>query len=173
MKRQWADVDGYYCRVSNLGEVISTVGRKGRLLKPQKTAHGYYNVQVKCRKTNKHKTRLVHRLVLLGFVIEPNHKNLEVRHLDGTRTNNALENLRYGTKEENQADRLRHGTHMIGEHSSVSKLKKADVLLLRDRIKRESINYSVEGRRLGVSYQTVKDAVLGVTHQYHKLEAIQ
>lgn len=172
MEKQWVDVQGYDCRVSDHGDVFSTVTKKGRLLKPQKTNHGYYNVQVRCKQSKKYKSLLVHRLVLLGFVSEPKHKELEVRHLDGSRTNNHLDNLCYGTKAENQRDRLAHGTHMIGEHSPKAKLSKADVLELRDIASKSKINYSAQGRRLGVSYQTIRDAVLGATHRYEKLEAV-
>jgi capsid protein len=61
---------------------------------------------------------------------------------------------------------------MIGEHSPKAKLSKADVLELRDIASKSKINYSAQGRRLGVSYQTIRDAVLGATHRYEKLEAV-
>jgi len=57
---------------------------------------------------------------------------MECCHGDGDRTNNCLENLRWGTKRSNQADRLRHGTHNRGERHKSSKLTKAQVLAIRN-----------------------------------------
>ena len=51
----------------------------------------------------------VHRLVLLAFC-GPSPTGMEARHLDGSRTNNRLANLCWGTRLENAHDRYRHGT---------------------------------------------------------------
>jgi hypothetical protein len=52
--------------------------------------------------------RYVHSLVAEAF-IGPRPIGLEVRHLDGDSTNNAVDNLRYGTHAENMQDRVKHG----------------------------------------------------------------
>jgi hypothetical protein len=52
-----------------------------------------------------------HQLVLLAFVGPRPDWADQIRHLDGDPTNNALSNLRYGTRSENQLDAVRHGTH--------------------------------------------------------------
>jgi hypothetical protein len=53
---------------------------------------------------------LVHRLVLLAFV-GPCPEGMECRHFpDRDVTNNNLDNLQWGTKEENAADKVIHGT---------------------------------------------------------------
>ncbi len=43
---------------------------------------------------------MVHALVALAF-IGPRPDGYDVMHIDGTRTNNAVGNLRYGTRSEN------------------------------------------------------------------------
>lgn len=55
-------------------------------------------------------TKRIHQLVTLTFLGE-RPDGLEVRHLNGHRSDNRLANLAYGTHEENMADQRRHGTH--------------------------------------------------------------
>ncbi|HEY1174793.1 MAG TPA: HNH endonuclease signature motif containing protein [Phytomonospora sp.] len=55
-------------------------------------------------------TRHVHALVARAF-LGPAPEGLEVRHLDGDKAHNGVENLAYGTRSENVLDRVRHGTH--------------------------------------------------------------
>lgn len=52
----------------------------------------------------------VHRLVLEAFVGKAP-KGQQCRHLNGTSTDNRLENLQWGTPSEDNYDRIRHGTH--------------------------------------------------------------
>ena len=75
-------------------------------------------------------TIAAHRLVALTFI--PNPEVLpEVGHNDGSKDNNAVENLRWTTYAGNQADRLRHGTHNRGTRQTNHKLTEADVEALR------------------------------------------
>lgn len=50
----------------------------------------------------------VHRIVARTFLGEPE-PGMDVRHIDGTRDNNAVSNLAWGTRSENMLDRDRHG----------------------------------------------------------------
>lgn len=129
---EWEFIPNYpNYEVSNLGRVRSwsRCSRNGRVLKPDKLRKGYLQVSI----TNKEgvcKKMRVHRLVLLAFVGEcPD--GMEVRHLDGTRDNNNLSNLAYGTRKENHADKIEHGTTNRGEKCLKSKLKEQDVQLVR------------------------------------------
>lgn len=54
-------------------------------------------------------TRRVHQLVAAAF-IGPCPPGLEVRHLDGDRSNNTPANLAYGTHADNIRDQVAHGT---------------------------------------------------------------
>lgn len=61
--------------------------------------------------------RRVHNLMLEAFVGQPQ-PGQEVRHLDGDRTNNRIENLAYGTHAENMADQRAHGTHHFANRTA-------------------------------------------------------
>lgn len=103
--------DGY--EVSDQGRVRSWRGRWGRTsprpLSMFTHSTGYRRVCL-YRTDGTREHVFVHYLVLLAFVGERPTLH-EVRHLDGTRTNNSLENLAYGTRSENTLDAVRHGTH--------------------------------------------------------------
>jgi hypothetical protein len=103
----WAFIPGYegIYKVSTLGNVISYVRNKeGALLKPGKGSHGYYTVSL-----GRHNSKTLHSLVALTFLgVRPD--GMEVLHIDGTRTNNDVLNLRYGTRTDNILDAIKHGT---------------------------------------------------------------
>lgn len=72
------------------------------------------------------KGRLMHRLMLETF-IGPCPEGMECRHLDGSRTNNRLDNLEWGTFTQNQEDKKKHGTHIDGEKHYRAQIKNKDV----------------------------------------------
>ena len=80
-------------------------GGKGRELKQSRHSRGYRVVHIPNQKQ-----ALVHRLVAAAF-LGPCEPGMEVRHADGTRTNNQIDNLCYGTTRDNAQDAMRHGTH--------------------------------------------------------------
>ena len=74
----------------------------------------------------------IHQLVLLAFV-GTCPEGMEVCHNDGSKTNNCLENLRYGTRKENIWDKDRHGTILFGERNPMSKVTQEQVVDMRRR----------------------------------------
>lgn len=77
-------------------------------MEPQIDKKGYPRVQL--RINGKHANRRVHKLVLEAFVGPCPHGH-QCRHFpDPTRTNNALNNLSWGTHEDNMRDRTAHGS---------------------------------------------------------------
>jgi transposase-like protein len=56
----------------------------------------------------------------------------ECRHLDGVRTNDAADNLAWGTPLQNQADRRRHGRAPIGESNPRAVLTDAQIAEIRN-----------------------------------------
>lgn len=95
--------------VSDLGRMRSWKklrGRRGRVLIPQTNPKGYETVRLTCG--GKVVAFAVHRLVMLAFV-GPRPPEMQIRHLDGMKANNALSNLTYGTAAENTHDKAVHG----------------------------------------------------------------
>jgi len=87
--------------VSNLGNVKSlnyhSTG-KTQLLKPEKIISGYLRIPLS--KNNKKKRFLIHRLVAMAFIPNPN--NLpEINHINENKTDNRVNNLEYCTAEYN------------------------------------------------------------------------
>lgn len=76
--------------------------RSKKFLKPAKTHGGYLFVHL--WEKNKGEMRFVHRLVAEAFIANPEQKE-QVNHVDGDKTNNAVENLEWATRSENQLHR--------------------------------------------------------------------
>lgn len=87
-----------------------------KLLRPGIGSNGYPSV-VLGREIG---TRTVHSLVAETF-IGPCPSGMEVRHIDGNRTNPRLENLCYGTRAENMQDAREHGTFEPGDPARIAK----------------------------------------------------
>ena len=105
------DYEGWY-EVSDYGRVRSVERttrhghkRKQRVLKA--TPQGGKYLKVDLSRDNRQRTRLVHQLVLEAFVGPRDGK--QACHNNGIRTDNRLENLRWGTISENALDRSKHG----------------------------------------------------------------
>ena len=71
----------------------------------------------------------VHRLVLSSFTREAG-AGMDVRHIDGDRTNNRIANLCWGTRKDNMADAIVHGTTNRGMRCPTRKLDESAVLAI-------------------------------------------
>lgn len=117
---EWKPVLGYegLYEVSDLGRVRSvprvqvtnscTRRLKGQVLKPRKVS-GHLKVMLS-DSNFKRKDLLVHRLVLLTFVGEPQ-EGQEACHRNDIGTDNRLDNLYWGTRSENVYDQIGNGLH--------------------------------------------------------------
>jgi hypothetical protein len=130
-------------------------GENPRLLRPIVHKRGYAYVCLVIG--NGRRMTLVHRLVLETFV-GPRPEGMECRHLDGNPTNNRLDNLAWGTREENLADSFRHGRLVRCSHkgmtSGASKLNDQQVLEMR-RLREDGSSLAELALRFGVSGGTV------------------
>lgn len=148
MKEEWKDVVGYEGRykVSNLGRVKSLpnkVRKTELVLKGHanvKSGHIYVNLTDLHEDKWRQKLLMVHTLVLTAFIgtCPENHEGC---HGDGDPTNNALTNLRWGTRASNMADRKTHGTDNSGERNGMAKLDELTVKTIKLRLsKGERVN---------------------------------
>ena len=74
----------------------------------------------------------VHALVMETFVGARPSGNC-VRHVNGKRSDNRLDNLAYGSYPENAYDRIAHGTNNHGSNHAKAKLNERQVLDIRRR----------------------------------------
>lgn len=105
----WKDIQGYegYYKINEYGDVINS---KGNIIKPYISNKGYKIIDL-CKKGTT-KKMLVHRLVAIHFVPNPNNDPI-VLHLDNVKTNTYYSNLKWGTYSENNAQAVRDGLHSV------------------------------------------------------------
>ena len=95
----WKNIEGYEdYQVSNQGRVRSLKFGKERIMKPEKHRAGYLLVHF-C-KNGEQKMCLVHRLVALAFIPNPNNFP-EVNHKTEDKTDNRVKNLEWCTSKYN------------------------------------------------------------------------
>lgn len=105
----WRPIEGFPdYEVSSLGRVVSLKGGRRRELRGGRNQKGYRLVSLRAPGVNM--TRSVHRLVAHAF-LGPKPADMQVRHLDGSKDNNAVSNLAYGSASQNTHDQVAHGVH--------------------------------------------------------------
>ena len=111
------DIIGYegYYQINRLGQIKRIAS--GRILKPILYSKGYLFVSLS--KDGIEKTHLVHRLIGIQFIPNPENK-LEIDHIDRNKNNNSLENLRWATRKEQNNNR---SNNVTPEHRRLNKLK--------------------------------------------------
>lgn len=104
MEEIWKPIEGYEnYHVSNMGCVMNIA--TGKILKQHDNGKGYLHVML-YNKEHEGKTIMVHRLVAISFI--PNPQNLpQINHIDECKHNNCACNLEWVTSEDN----INHGTH--------------------------------------------------------------
>ena len=160
---EWRQAKGYpNYRVSSLGRVKSVIKGKERLLKPQLTSYGYLRVTTYNNKCSK--STFVHKLVLESFIkIKP--KGLICRHINGVRTDNRVENLKWGTHKQNYADTVTHGRASVGDRHGEVKIPDSKVESIRRAYKRthyHKSNAQYLADKYSVNKTTIMDIVNGV-----------
>ena len=97
MTEIWKAIDNYETySVSTFGRVNNN--NTGKLLKGTKHPQGY--TQVYLSKIEEKKKYMIHRLVAIAFIPNPENKN-DVDHIDNNPANNSLYNLRWSSRSEN------------------------------------------------------------------------
>lgn len=146
------------CFVSAAGEVFihnkDGVLQEARQTKLKKT--GYMVVRTK--RGSFKDLAYVHRMVLMAWVGMPEAGN-EAAHLDGSRDNNVLSNLKWCTAQENSSHMVSHGTLAYGDCSPTSKLNKEEVLEIKELLKNGGGGASIARR-----YHVTKGCIHAIEH---------
>jgi hypothetical protein len=147
-------------RFGSDGSVWSCFGPTWKRLVQAKDKDGYCQVTLSTNK--KIKTQKVHRLILTAFV-GPCPPGMEACHFpDQSRSNNRIENLRWGTRASNAQDRLANGTDHRGEKSPNAKMTQNQV---DEAIRRRATGERIVSiaKSLGVHRRTLSDVFNGKT----------
>lgn len=126
--------EGLY-EVSNIGNVRSCEKwTNGRHFMPRniRPAFKHRYPTVTLYKNGKPKCHQVHRLVASTFIRPPKNDTEFVRHKDGSRTNNCVDNLEYGSAQENTRDIFRING------SKLASLTTEQVLEIKKRTRKQS-----------------------------------
>lgn len=127
--------EGYYACVdghiwSNKYHKSQNQERELRKLVPFKNARGYFVIAL-TTSHNKRKTFILHRLVAIAHIDNPENKP-EVNHINGIKTDNRPCNLEWVTSSENKLHAYRTNlTTAVGERNGQCKLTEEQVLIIR------------------------------------------
>lgn len=116
----------YDLYVSNYGNIYKIIdGKKVFAKNVFDESKGYFVVNLKMYNENKkyNKNILVHRLVALCFIKNPNNYNI-INHIDGNKKNNYYKNLEWCNTKMNMTHASKHGlcNPVYGEKHYISKL---------------------------------------------------
>lgn len=148
-------------RISDDGRIYSIKYRK--ILKSYMGTSGYLFFSMRCMGVKKNV--YLHRLVALAFIPNPENKP-EIDHINGIRTDNRVENLRWVSSKENKNNvntyprLLRHTLEMVEQ-------SKKPVVLYKDGVfVGEFESQKAISRFLGVSPSTIRYYMNGEGKQY-------
>lgn len=124
---------------------------KQHILKPTKS-NGYYSVNVS--ENNKISSVKVHILVAQAF-LGVKSKNLDVRHKNGDKTDNRIDNLEYGTRSDNMLD----GYKIRGRTMYCQKLSPIQAKEIRQKYQQGKSQ-----RQLAKEYDVSKTTIASILH---------
>jgi predicted XRE-type DNA-binding protein len=150
----WKSVVGYegHYEVSNTGKVRRMQTKK--ILKPR-ISNGYFLVDLRVNGNRKYNR--IHRLVISTFIGLPPTSRHEVRHLDGNKQNNNVNNLSWGTRKDNEHDKIRHGTTNRGQRNGQSKLTAEQVIQIRELLSQSNLLQRQIATMFNVTRMTISD----------------
>lgn len=167
---QWKPVPGASrYEVSNLGRLRSLINVNKTTGEPYllrwALSRGYCSTRIHYDDGVK-RTVFAHRLVAAAF-LGARPAGMMVLHGNDIRTDNRLENLRYGTRADNAADARRNGSHLPRgpEPTRPGKLGAATVRAIRNRINDGETVIAI-AKSLGLDYRTVHDVASGRSYAH-------
>lgn len=156
MTEEWRPVHGYEgYEASSHGRVRSWKRKNLRILKPEFDRQGYARAGL-------YQDRKLHRIKVSVLVCSawhgPRPEGQVCRHLDGSKDNDAPENLCWGSYSQNNGhDRILHGTMPFGEKNGNSSLTEKMV----QEIRASTDSQNNIAKKLGVSKSAVKHVQRG------------
>lgn len=158
---EWRPIpDNPVYEVSNCARVRRAIAGRGspagRIMKQRQDKDGYWTTHL-THPVFVSRPFWVHRLVCLAFVgPQPSPEEFQVQHINGVRTDNRPENLKWGTSQDNSDDMRRHGTvcHRFGEEAPNRKLRTEQVMEIRRRRDAGEKLHTIAAD-FGVSFQLV------------------
>ena len=112
----------------------------------------------------------IHSIVCTAFRGEKPSPKHEVRHLDGDRYNNNIENLMWGTKAENEADKIKHGSTLTRDKNHQTKLDTRMAKAAKTLCVTYGWSLAKTGRLFDVSYTCIQRIVSGDIKEIEKAE---
>ena len=163
MMEIWKDIPGYenLYQVSNLGNIrrilfINNQVQKKKITIIKKQINKRNRIQASLYKNGKRKNLLVHRLVAMAFLDNPNNYP-EVNHIDGNSLNNNVDNLEWCTKKYNMQHAYDNNLNHFKEHN-----KKTSKPIIRNDGKKYDNSYAA-AKELNVSVFSIRDVLKGRT----------
>ena len=163
MQEIWKVVEGHErYLVSNQGRVksLNFGGNKGteRILRPSKSNTNGYMTTVLYGEDGERTSVLIHRLVAIAFIANPENK-ATVNHINENREDNRVENLEWATYLENNT----HNGRAERQNKKVSLFKNGELVYTFESLKKTA-------SFLGVKQNTVSNAIRrGNLCQGHRL----
>ncbi len=162
----WRDIAGFNgdYQESNYGRTKSFKRGNVKILKPSVSRNGYLYINLKSNGV--HKRYLVHRLVAILFIPNPDNKP-QVNHIDGNKQNNRVNNLEWVTSSENITHAYECGLQKYGEQHHKSKLTIENVRFIRNVYVKGDKEFGARplARRFGVSQPAILSIINGETYK--------
>lgn len=134
---EWRDVEGYKIRISNMGRIEYTTGKRD------------YGSDIVGYKAYQGRAGFVmaHDLVMRAFV-GPRPEGADIDHIDGNKHNNRLANLQYVTRTQNNAKR-------VIDHRLAATARGKPVLVTKNGVTTRYESNSSAARALGMKQSNV------------------
>lgn len=160
--KEWKSLELYpNYLISIYGDIYSL--KKRKMLKKKINNNGYQSVCL-FDKYGKEKTVLVHRLVALTFIPNPQNKP-QINHKDGNKLNNSVSNLEWVTSSENQKHAYRLGLNCF-DIKDRENLKK-----LQEKRKRAVLKIDRDTSKVLERYPSIKEAGIANGIDYKQIHA--
>lgn len=157
-----------FYEISNIGRIRSVdrfrMGRfglqacDGKILRPRRSGRGHSYFQISLFREGKGKTLLLHRLVAMAFVPNPNGFPI-VNHIDGVKTNCIASNLEWTTDRLNKQHAIDAG--LITGYKKL--LTPEEVIAIRAI--GGTMSQTEIAKRFGVTQTSISLILLGKTHK--------